>query len=212
MKKQIIFLFIVLFVFIVCLSISIIIKHFFGLDGDYLSAFSTLVAAAGAFYLFNDWKDEHKFALIQKTHEDLRTQNLLVIKHLNLALVNFRSVEGSTVKRGEENWLQGVIELRLFITELIKTINKIDEYRSYLSIMKSNSLLINHVENILNIKENLREIQNEFLTRLPNISGGVSQTNDYVQHIIKWENDLSGFKLLSEKELTDFYVNYLNSM
>ncbi|OON26937.1 hypothetical protein BI372_09315 [Acinetobacter pittii] len=42
------------------MGLSFIIKRTIGLDGDYLSAFATIVAALVAFYLFNDWREQHR--------------------------------------------------------------------------------------------------------------------------------------------------------
>lgn len=42
--------------FLICLSTSVLMKNWFDVDGDYLSAFSTLVAAGVALHLYTDWK------------------------------------------------------------------------------------------------------------------------------------------------------------
>ncbi|MDQ8951925.1 hypothetical protein RFH42_03015 [Acinetobacter rudis] len=71
--------FIIIGLFLACLSISILVKKWFGMDGDYLSAFATLAAAVVALYLYTDWKDVQRheitkqalIALIKlKTHID----------------------------------------------------------------------------------------------------------------------------------------------
>lgn len=50
---------IIIGLFLACLSTSILIKKWFDMDGDYLSAFATLAAAVVAAYLFNDWRVQH---------------------------------------------------------------------------------------------------------------------------------------------------------
>lgn len=47
---------IVISLFLICLSSSILIKKWFDLNSDYLSAFATLVAAAIALHLYTDWR------------------------------------------------------------------------------------------------------------------------------------------------------------
>ena len=51
----------------ICLGLSIIIKDFYDIEGDYLSAFSTLVAAGTAFFLVADWKEQSFLNLFQQT-------------------------------------------------------------------------------------------------------------------------------------------------
>lgn len=53
--------FIIIGLFLACLSISILMKKWFDMDGDYLSAFATLAAAMVAAYLFNDWRDQERY-------------------------------------------------------------------------------------------------------------------------------------------------------
>lgn len=95
MKKQIKFLFIVLFVFIVCLSISIIIKHFFGLDGDYLSAFSTSVAAVVAFYLYSDWREQYILDLIRESDNNIN----VVLGRLIKSTQNFQEYLSQVIEK-----------------------------------------------------------------------------------------------------------------
>lgn len=60
--KKIISIFLALTgLFFVCLAISILIKNYFQIEGDYLSAFATTVAAIVAIFLFNDWRDEQEY-------------------------------------------------------------------------------------------------------------------------------------------------------
>ncbi|AQV15943.1 hypothetical protein [Acinetobacter pittii] len=60
MKNFLIFALSIVGIFLLCLGLSFIIKRTIGLDGDYLSAFATIVAALVAFYLFNDWREQHR--------------------------------------------------------------------------------------------------------------------------------------------------------
>lgn len=73
--------------FLACLAISILMKKWFGMDGDYLSAFATLVAAVVAAYLFNDWRE-------QKDHETKTIYLNNAIKALgeiHISLISCRS-------------------------------------------------------------------------------------------------------------------------
>ncbi|MDC5277037.1 hypothetical protein OHW85_15970 [Acinetobacter baumannii] len=61
MKKYLAYTFLVIGLFLLCLSTSLLFKNTLGLEGDYLSAFSTTVAALVAILLFNDWRDEQEY-------------------------------------------------------------------------------------------------------------------------------------------------------
>ncbi|CAM0676515.1 hypothetical protein N0P26_000944 [Acinetobacter baumannii] len=66
MQKIIFYIISLILVFFICLGLSIIIKDFYDIEGDYLSAFSTLVAGT-AFFLVADWKEQSFLNLFQQT-------------------------------------------------------------------------------------------------------------------------------------------------
>lgn len=51
--------FIIIGLFLACLSISILMKKWFDLDGDYLSAFATLMASYIVLILYTSWETQH---------------------------------------------------------------------------------------------------------------------------------------------------------
>lgn len=61
MQKIIFYLISLLLIFFICLGLSIMIKDFYKIEGDYLSAFSTLIAALVAFALYKDWREEQEY-------------------------------------------------------------------------------------------------------------------------------------------------------
>ncbi|NWK74949.1 hypothetical protein D7V64_00305 [Acinetobacter cumulans] len=91
MKKIHIAILIVTGIFLVCLAISILIKKFFSVDGDYLSASATLVAALVAAYLYSDWRHQYKVELFERTKNkihDLFINAEGVFNRLHLLFVN----------------------------------------------------------------------------------------------------------------------------
>ncbi|SEO55268.1 hypothetical protein [Acinetobacter sp. yr461] len=60
MKNFLIYSYLLVVIFSLCLFLSLFFKKTLGLEGDYLSAFATLVAALVAFLLFNDWREQHR--------------------------------------------------------------------------------------------------------------------------------------------------------
>lgn len=212
MKKPIKLIFVVFFIFIVCFSLSIIIKHYFEIEGDYLSAFSTLVAAVVAYFLFTDWKDEHKFEMIQKLHIDLKNSNNASSNHLSNAKMNFSIIEGSSAQSGEKRWLEGISELGIFLKELNNLQNIIYEYRICLSIMHSNLILKEHIIRIMHISDVIENIQSEFKNSMPRPYHGIANTTVYLEFINKWQSELNAYDSMCKKGLIEFYVNYLNSI
>jgi hypothetical protein len=67
MQKITFYLISLLLVFFICLGLSIVIKDFYKIEGDYLSAFSTLVAAGTAFFLVADWKEQSLLNIFLQT-------------------------------------------------------------------------------------------------------------------------------------------------
>ncbi|MFL9576566.1 hypothetical protein ACKEN2_18075, partial [Acinetobacter baumannii] len=57
---------------LICIFVSLMGKHVFNLEGDYLSAASTLFAAVIAALLYNDWKIQHKIQLLDKYHNEFK--------------------------------------------------------------------------------------------------------------------------------------------
>ena len=61
------FLFLVFIgIFISCLGLSKLANVYLGISSDYLTASATFFAAFAAVYLFNDWREQQKYALVEK--------------------------------------------------------------------------------------------------------------------------------------------------
>lgn len=98
MKKPIKLTFVIFFIFIVCFSLSVIIKQYFGIDGDYLSAFSTLVAAVVAYFLFTDWREQYVLDLIRESGKNTN----ITVNQLISSTQEFRNYVNKIVKDGVE--------------------------------------------------------------------------------------------------------------
>lgn len=64
--------FVIIGLFLACLSTSILIKKWFGIDGDYLSAFATLMAAGVALHLYTDWRKPIFLNKIEDEQKELK--------------------------------------------------------------------------------------------------------------------------------------------
>jgi hypothetical protein len=61
MQKYLFYSLSLLFIFFIFLGLSIEVKEFYKIEGDYLSSFSTLIAALVAFALYKDWREEQEY-------------------------------------------------------------------------------------------------------------------------------------------------------
>lgn len=64
--------FILISLFLVCLSTSILMKKWFDVNSDYLSAFATLVAAAVALHLYTDWRKPFFLNKVQDEQNEIK--------------------------------------------------------------------------------------------------------------------------------------------
>ncbi len=163
------FLFIVFFVFIVCLSISIFIKHYFGLDGDYLSAFTTLVAAVVAFNLYSDWREQYVLDLIRESDEKVGS----ILHELINSTQDFRGYANKVVKdngdsfsmmRFEEYGNKFVDDCELFLLELDNQLLIVKNVESRVAVdykAKQNiEVIIKEVENKIKDFSSLKPLEN----------------------------------------------------
>ncbi|WP_428878434.1 hypothetical protein [Acinetobacter baumannii] len=146
MKKTLIYSSLVISIFLICLSLSIIVKHFFDVDGDYLSAFATLIAAAVAYYLYNDWKAPYQIEKIRDEQNEIRIMVRVVKKNIE-SLIFF-----AYTKVKDENQFNNSQDLILEFQVLARNIlDSIDDLASLLASYKiifessNNELLNNHI-------------------------------------------------------------------
>ncbi|WP_416040466.1 hypothetical protein [Acinetobacter lactucae] len=83
MKNPIFYLFSFIIIFLSCLGLSYIVKSFYSVEGDYLSAFATLVASATAFFLVVDWRGQHRFEQISLLRNELRQNSVDLSRSYN---------------------------------------------------------------------------------------------------------------------------------
>ncbi|MCH2054663.1 hypothetical protein [Acinetobacter pittii] len=82
MKKNLLYIFFIIILFFICLSISIFLHKYLNIEGDYLSAFATLLAAGVAMKLYTDWREQLQIDLFVSSKENLnKLFNELLITH-----------------------------------------------------------------------------------------------------------------------------------
>lgn len=210
MKNLINLIAISMFAFFACLSISIIIKHYFDIEGDYLSAFSTIVAALVAFHLFTDWRVEHKIKLLDEFHLNLRAKTSEAKTVLFDAVIfKLEMINGSRVEEGNERFLEAIKGLDQFLLQLSGIYIYLLEYKVCLNSLEDKTL-VNHqiirveffIKNILDHYNTQIEIRNS-INDINSLS--TNDLKDIKQLIISFENFVT-------LQASEFYFNYLNSL
>ncbi|OUC67024.1 hypothetical protein MWQ_01340 [Acinetobacter seifertii] len=169
-----------------------------------------MVAALVAFYLFTDWKVEHKIKLIDQFHVNLRIKTSEArIVLFDSVIFKLEMINGSRVETGNQLFLEAVNGLDKFLLQLSGIYNYLLEYKVCLSSLDENSAVSFQnvrveyfIKCILENFNNLTEIRNSV-----NDINSISQKDlmDIKQLIISFENFVS-------LQNSEFYFNYLNSL
>lgn len=154
---------------VLCILISIIGKHVFDLEGDYLSAAATLFAAVVATLLFNDWREQQKFALIEKYQDLLKEAgNSLFLNyskfHIRVKTVRNQYVFPATEVEKNQFIKMDTLEVRDLVqgmlTDLLHSSTLLHEYS--ICMLRVNSEYSNsiHYKDIVRYRNNLNNSYN----------------------------------------------------
>lgn len=155
--------FIIIGLFLTCLSISILMKKWFDVDGDYLSAFATLVAAGVALYLYTDWRKPIFLNKIENEQKELKQIIRLFKKSTDsfLLFMNTKNPMGTGLNNGDPFSL----EYRKLMYSLLDNADDLctllENYKIGLNEDQHNS----HIEFInenLNLLENIHDVIGKF--------------------------------------------------
>lgn len=88
--------------FLICLSISVLMKYWLDLNGDYLSAFATLVAATVALQLYTDWRKPIFLDNVKEEQRELKKSVRLFKKSADsiLLFLNTKTPLGGILNNG----------------------------------------------------------------------------------------------------------------
>ncbi|MDH2493239.1 hypothetical protein QDR33_16965 [Acinetobacter baumannii] len=196
---------------LICIIFSLIGKHVFDLEGDYLSAASTLFAAIIAALLYSDWKVQHRFTLLDKYHNELKKNISELFDEVFEISGKVRLVEGSTDKFVRELYIDLQKNLKSHNKRLNTTISLISEYQIFINNQEPTGLVVTHsnelksqkklvMENLLTLSSALGSNDiNEFINT---IYGGFSGINAKVL------KNMLMIKTFSDVGLPEFYNLY----
>lgn len=200
-----------IFAFLFCLCSSIYFKYTFDIEGDYLSAFSTLVAAIAAYYFYSDWKVEHKFKLLEQHHSLLKDKSSKILTYFRVAQVLFLNTNDLTLESSDGKLVEGTVELNLFFVELSNVLKMLLEYRSCLSNLESDKVLENHKLKLNKYYERISEIHDEYLAKMP-LYPHDKHSYDYCIVVLEsWRESIIKFDFFCSVELSEFYFKYLKT-
>lgn len=198
-----------IFAFLFCLSSSIFFKSQFQIEGDYLSAFSTLVAATFAYYFYSDWKDEHKFKLLDQYHTYLKEESSTLFSlYMDISQ---KLVSADLLKFDEaiSNFRKNPDETKQFSSELRKICRVLSEYENFLLTLDNNEAIKKHRAKIAKFSISLRNIQKECLLSIPLYILDEVSSSQFLEIVERWRDGIIEFDVYCSIELSDFYFNYL---
>lgn len=160
--KKINLLLIFIGVFLGCIVISLTIKRYLNIDGDYLSAAATFFAAIVAFYLYSDWRIQYKVSKLDILYIkfDNTTKSILEKLHEIDYLLISHNLDSDSVN----NKLDKLIRNWNFLSRDFRILNDLlTEYKIIIySLSTRNKILKDHLQDI-------EDIQNEISPKIINI-------------------------------------------
>lgn len=196
---------------LICIIFSLIGKHVFDLEGDYLSAASTLFAAVIAALLYSDWKVQHRFTLLDKYHNELKKNISELFDEVFEISGKVRLVEGSTDKFVRELYIDLQKNLKSHNKRLNTTISLISEYQIFINNQEPTGIVITHsnelksqkklvMENLLTLSSALGSNDiNEFINTIYGSFSGINA---------KVLKNMLMIKTFSDVGLPEFYNLY----
>ncbi|EMM2648660.1 hypothetical protein WKI25_09060 [Acinetobacter baumannii] len=131
MKQKYSIVFTMILIFLLCLGISVLFKKIFDIDGDYLSAFATLVAAIVAVRLYTDWREQLNISLLISSKENLnKLFNELLYTHDEM--LRFLSLSKKS-NEAADKWPEYHIIYKKFIICFEETYAELENNRLLLS-------------------------------------------------------------------------------
>lgn len=170
------FFIIIIGLFTMCLSTSILMKKWFDMDGDYLSAFATLVAAGVALHLYTDWRKPIFLNKVEDEQKELKKSIRLFKKSADsiLLFVSTKTPMGTGLKNGD-----------LFSLEYQKLMNNLlDNADDLYTLLVNYKFILNkdlHKDHIDFINNNLK-----FLEEIHDVIGEYNPVIEYIssyQHV-----------------------------
>jgi len=152
--------FIIIGLFAICLSTSILMKKWFNVDGDYLSAFATLIAAVVALYLYTDWRKPIFLNKIEDEQKELKKIIRLFKKSSDsiLLFMNTKSPMGTGLNNGDlfsleyqklmYSLLDNADDLCTLLVNYKLILNE-DQYKSHIEFINSNLTILKEINDVI---------------------------------------------------------------
>ncbi|WP_433847127.1 hypothetical protein [Acinetobacter proteolyticus] len=198
--------------FFICLAVSIFVKSKFGVEGDYLSAFTTLIATFVAYQLYTDWKLEHSLNLLAESQKSMKEVFSKLFTDFKAVRRLLNSINGSTGQDGENRWNEASQELNKLFVGISRAKFVIFEYKSCLRSIKENSLLDSHKLKVDELSELVDVISKDFFDNMPVHASGPSEAEKCIDILNSWESSFLKFDFYCSVSLPDFYYKYFKNI
>lgn len=151
---------VVIGLFLICLSISILMKQWVNVDGDYLSAFATLMAAGIALHLYTDWRKPIFLNKIENEQKELKKVIRLFKKSSDsiLLFMKTKSPMGTGLNNGDlfsleyqklmYSLLDNADDLYTLLVNYKLTLNK-DQYKNHIEFINSNLTILKDIHDVI---------------------------------------------------------------
>lgn len=195
MKKLYPYIFLVLLILIAFLAISILFNNWFDANGDYLSAFATILATLVAMNFFKDWRDRYNSRFFEKLKDKFAELYSVLEFRLEFyfqELKNNENINNSKIR---------FREARISFNELS---NEIDYYEKILNEFQDDKK--NLRENLEKVKKSLNDVN-----KILNYKSERSKNYNYVVNIgldeilLELEND----KTILIRDINSIILTYL---
>lgn len=206
--KKILLVFYIVLSFCFCLVTSYIVKKSLNIEGDYLSAFTTLLAAVVAYNLYSDWKEQHKLKLWEKYISDSR-KILSDLKDCQKSIGEFQIAflaSTSTKVPYDSELRQYKIKLR---DTILRSQNFLFEYNMFLKTIKGRIRLVDHIVQV----DELRALSARVLMDLIEINKAFTSV-DSLDRLIEslFSGNLAGFvtnfQIFTDVSVPKYYFEF----
>lgn len=158
-------------IFLSCLGLSKLANFYFDISSDYLTATATFFAAFIALYLFNDWREQQKYSLVEKYQVLIRDSgNILFLNYskFHVYIRNLRNqiiLNQSDVKELEKitsNNPDFDTNVQDLLNNIFNSSTLLHEYQICLKSLNENVINEDHFKEIEEFKNQLLKVHQSF--------------------------------------------------
>lgn len=195
---------------LICLEFAIIGREIIGISGDFLTAGTTLFAAFVAYLIFIDWRDEHRFRLLEQYQNVLKEQSAFILAQYHQALRNFSLIEVSSPEDAEARFNEGKLALDNIKKAISKSPYHISQYMRCLKSFPNSDVLQEKIDVLNQQAVQIAKIRFAYVPLTVKFARGPENSTDILSVIKNWAPMVEGLNNFCEIDLTNLYFELLN--